>query len=200
MNRKLVLGVLAALLGLFALAMPAAAQPTGDQDGVNPNHCFEGAGDGGTLTKSLISVVNNGNGTWTITYHFVSSRGAGTFDKLDDCAFIDLNHNQTFDAGEALFTKETKPVTLGAGGTVNQSIVVVGSAGQTVCDRGALSGTAGLVSFTDKSNVLCVPLTPFVIPSGAVGGLGFAAVVAGGVGVIGLFALMRRRRHATSAV
>jgi len=199
MSKKWGVGLLIACLGVLVMAMPAGAVTPTSNDGVNPNHCFSGADSGG-LTKSLVSVANNNDGTWTLTFRIVSPLGAGTYDKLDDCAFVDVGNNRAYDGETPVFTREIKPVTLGAGGTYQFTIVVAGAANATVCDRAALSGSAGGSDFTDKSNLLCVPLTASVIPSGTVGGLGFAALVAGGVGALALLAGVRRRRHAIAAV
>ncbi|HLM21647.1 MAG TPA: hypothetical protein VK390_09005 [Propionibacteriaceae bacterium] len=187
------LGVVALLLTLFAAT--ATAQPAANQAVRSCNGVFSGKGAGGTLTKSLAGVQNNGDGTFTLTYQVTTDRPFGTY-RLRDCVFQDLNGNQAFDSGEPLLGTQSKSVSVGVptSPSIQESITVSGKAEDVVCDRVALAGS-GAVS---RSNVVCTTLTGTPIPVGTVGGLGLAVLAAGG------FALAQRRsrrRHspATSA-
>jgi hypothetical protein len=147
-------------------------------------HVLQGANSGG-LTKELIGVTPNADGTTTLTYAVVTPRplATTTYDKLDDCATVD---------GVAKYGKEIKPVSLSlcpaspsfpcpVGSSYTTFTLTVSSAdfAKTLCDRAALSGTFGGVSFedfTDKSNLNCSK-TP--VPVGALGGLGFVLLTSG---------------------
>ena len=177
-----ILGLAALLVTLFAAT--ATAQPA---PGAAVNSCkgvLSGKGSGGTLTKSLTGVQNNGDGTFTLSYRVTTDRPFGTY-RLRDCAFQDLNGNQAFDKGEPLLATQRKSVSIGVptSPSIQESITVSGKAEDVVCDRVALAGR-GAVS---KSNVVCTTLSGTPIPVGTVGGIGVALLAAGG------FALAQRR-------
>lgn len=174
---------LAALL--FTLLAPTAtAQATTDQAIRSCTGVLNGTGAGGTLTKSLAGVQNNGDGTFTLTYQVTTDRPLGTY-RLRDCVFQDLNGNQAFDKGEPLLATQGKSVSIGvpSSPSIQESIGVTGKADDVVCDRVALSRN-GVAS---RSNVVCTTLTGTPIPVGTVGGVGLALLAAGG------FALAQRR-------
>jgi hypothetical protein len=184
------LGLAVLLLTLFAAT--ATAQPAA---GAAVNSChgvLSGEGGQGTLTKSLTGVQNNGDGTFTLSYRVTTDRPFGTY-RLRDCAFQDLNRNQSFDKDEPLVANQRKSVSIGVptSPSIQESITVSGKAEDVVCDRVALGG--GAIS---RSNVVCTTLSGTPIPVGTVGGIGVALVAAGG------FALAqwrsRRRLPATS--
>jgi hypothetical protein len=120
-----------------------------------PSSCggvLQGAGDSGTLTKTITSVVQNEDGTTTVRYRYTSDRGAGSF-RLRDCAFIDANGNGKYDKGEQIVGGTDRK---GVPSSGRGSITVTIPEGARLCDRLALSGTSNGVGFTDKSNVACV--------------------------------------------
>ncbi|HET7311097.1 MAG TPA: hypothetical protein VFJ17_07205 [Mycobacteriales bacterium] len=188
---------------LVLTAVGPASATTVDNDPANQTSCqgvFQGAGDSGTLTKTLLSVHDNGDGTWTLTFAVHSSRPtSGTDYRLRDCAFTDANNNQMYDSGESLYGTDAKAITLDSSGNTSTSITVYGTSGDTVCDRVALSGTdpTTQTSFTDKSNVLCTTLTETQVPAGTVGGLGLATAGGAALGISTL-AVRRRRRRPTA--
>jgi hypothetical protein len=181
------LGLAALLLALSAAT--ATAQPAADQAISSCNGVFSGNGAGGTLTKSLSGVQNNGDGTFTLTYQVTTDRPFGTY-RLRDCVFQDLNGNQAFDKGELLLATQSKSVSIGVptSPSIQESITVSGKAEDVVCDRVALAGN-GAVS---RSNLVCTTLTGTPIPVGTVGGIGLAVLAAGG------FALAQRRSRRRS--
>jgi hypothetical protein len=189
---------LAVTLGLSALLLavlvPAAtAGPTAYQATNACNGVLHGQGPGGTLAKSLVSVQPADGGTFTLTYQVTTDRPFNTY-RLRDCAFTDVNGNQAFDQGEPLFGTD-KSVSVGApdSPSAQVSIVVTGKAGDTVCDRAALSGN-GIGN--DRSNVLCTTLAETPVPVGAVGGIGLTLLAAGGFVV----AQRRSRRRRAAAM
>jgi len=184
---------------LVLTAVTPASAATIDNDPANQTSCqgvFQGSGDSGTLIKSLVSVTDNGDGSWTITYSVNSTRPTSGTYRLRDCAFTDQNNNQMYDSGEPLFGTDEKTITLDSSGNTTASITVAGTAGDTVCDRVALSGTdpTTQTSFTDKSNTLCTTLTETQVPAGTVGGLGLATAGAAALGITTLGVRRRRRR------
>jgi hypothetical protein len=173
-----------ATLLVAAFATTATAQPATDRAIASCNGVLTGNGSGGTLTKSLAGVQNNGDGTFTLTYTVTTDRAFGTY-RLHDCVFQDLNGNQAFDKEEPLLATQSKRVSIGAptSPSVQESITVTGESQDVVCDRVAVAGGGA----TSKSNVVCTTLTGTPIPVGTVGGIGLAMLAAGG------FALAQRR-------
>jgi hypothetical protein len=190
--RRYLIGALMLVVGSLVVLSPAPA-------GAQTTSCGGVlSGANGPLTKSLASVVNNNNGTFTLTYNLTSTHNPplnGTF-RVRDCVFVDAGGNNAFD-GEPLIGSDEKDVLI-LNGSGQVSITVTASADDTVCDRAAISGTdAAGVSFTDKSNLLCTPLTsqppipevPYAILLPLV-----ALVLFGGAWVVG-----RRRGRTTAA-
>ena len=134
-------------------AGPASAQTTTSCGGVL-------SGADGPLTKSLAGVVNNNDGTFTLTYNLTSTHFPplnGVY-RVRDCVFIDAGGDNAFNGEPLISSDEKDAVILNNTGSV--SITVAASASDTVCDRASISGTDSLgVNFTDKSNLLCTPLT-----------------------------------------
>jgi hypothetical protein len=185
----------AAIIGLAALFLAAftttaTAQPATDQAIRSCNGVLNGQDGGGTLTKALTGLQNNGDGTFTLTYTVTTDRPFGAY-RLRDCVFQDLNGNQAFDKGEPLLAGQRKSVSIGVptSPSVQESITVSGESEDVVCDRVALAGGDA----TSKSNVVCATLTGTPIPVGTVGGIGLAMVAAGG------FALAQRRSRRRAA-
>jgi hypothetical protein len=179
---------------LLALLVPAAtAAPAVDQATNGCNGVLHGQGSGGSLTKSLVSVQPGDGGTFTLTYKVTTDRPFNTY-HLRDCAFTDVNGNQAFDHGEPLFGTDSKSTSIGVpdSPSTQVSIVVSGKAGDTVCDRIALSGNG----FGDRSNVVCTTLTETPVPVGAIGSIGLTLLAAGGFVV----AQRRSRRRRAAAV
>jgi hypothetical protein len=135
--------------------------------------------DSGLIEKTITSVSNNNNGTFTIGFTFTSSRPDGTY-RLRDCAYVG--------SSQLIAGTDDMSYTL-SGGTGAGSITVPGSSGDTVCDRLALSSSVG--GFTDKSNQPCVQLGGNQVPVGTIGAIGAAGI--GAVALGGLI-LYRRRR------
>jgi hypothetical protein len=186
-----------AVLGLAALLFcllvsTATAQPATDQAIRSCNGVFNGKGTGGTLTKALTGIQNNGDGTFTLTYQVTSDRPFGTY-RLRDCVFQDLNGNQAFDKGEPLLANQSKNVSIGVptSPSIQESITVSGKAEELVCDRVALSGNGA----ASRSNVVCATLTGTPIPVGTIGGIGLAMLAAGGF----MLAQLRSRRRPRAA-
>ena len=154
---------------------------------------FSGGGDG-PATKELLSITDNQDGTYTFEYKVTVQRDAGTY-RLRDCVFIDEGGNNAYD-GEALVgNTDEKDVIFTSNGNGTSSgtttITVAADPEDTVCDRAAVSGTttAG-VGFTDKTNVLCVPIeNPPVIPEASLAVLLPVTGLLVGLG----FVLWRRR-------
>ena len=171
------------------LAGPAHAQTAA------PSSCegvLEGGGDE-PLTKTLINKVQNADGTFTLTFRLTSSRTdlTGNF-RVRDCLFVDANGNNQFDNEPFLGGTDEKNVQL-VNGSATITVTVAASADDTICDRAALSGTtASGEDFTDKSNLLCTPLTgtPVIpeVPYVVLLPLTALLLLAGG------FVLMRRRQ------
>lgn len=164
---------------------------------------LSGNGDGGTLTKSVVSIEPGATaGTYTITYQVVSSRPAGVY-RLRDCLFIDTGTAGAYD-GETIaadYDNKTQSFAPNTGGgstaTFTQTVSGVGTNDQ-VCDRAAMSGTdlTGM-SFTDKSNLLCVsPNNPPVIPESHLA----VTLPLAAVGAVGLVLFLQRRRASRSPV
>jgi hypothetical protein len=157
---------LAAVLGSGTmLATPAQAV---DSTPSCESGVFSGAGDK-EATKELLSITDNGDGTYTFEYKVTVQREAGTY-RLRDCVFIDEGDNNAYDGEPLVGNTDEKDVIFTSNGNGTSSgtttITIEAEPTDTVCDRAAVSGTttAG-VGFTDKSNVLCVPIeNPPVIP------------------------------------
>lgn len=145
------LGIALTLAAPLLTAVPASGThevPTSCQ-GV-----LQGAGDSGTLTKTIRSVVTNADGSTTVRFRYTSDRGAGEF-RLRDCAFIDANANGTYDAGDTIIAgTDFKGRPSSGWGKITISHPL--AEGTQLCDRLALSGTSGGTGFTDKSNIACV--------------------------------------------
>lgn len=153
------------------------------------------------LTKTLVSKVLNSDGTYTLTFRIQSSRTGltGTF-RIRDCYFVDAGGNNQFDGEAFLGGTDEKDVTL-VNGSATITATLSAPANSTICDRAALSGsTGGLLgtSFTDKSNLVCTPLTDTPatpeVPYAALLPLAALAVMAGG------FVFLRRRQDTPAAV
>jgi len=184
------------LFGFTAAAGAVTTDVTPSCDGV-----VMGA-DSGLLTKSLVSVVQNADGTWTINYRVESDRAAGT-DRFRDCVWFDTGASGY--SGEAFVGSTDEhdatflPQADGTGSYILDSITLPADSTGTVCDRAARSGTDGstMTSYTDKSNVLCVPLTPTPPVSEAP----FAALLPlAGLGVFGGIVVRRRHHQTISAI
>lgn len=145
------LGIALTLAVPFLAAVPASAVHE------VPPSCqsvLKGAGDSGTLTKTIRSVVTNPDGSTTIRFRYTSDRGDGLF-RLRDCVFIDANGNSKYDAGETIVAgtdQKGRP----SSGYGQITITDPLPDGTRLCDRLALSGTSGGQGFTDKSNIACV--------------------------------------------
>lgn len=163
-------------------ASPAVATPTF----TIPSSCggvLQGA-DSGLINKTITSVADNNDGSFTINFTFTSTRPDGSY-RLRDCAFTG--------ADVVISGSDNQSYSL-TGGAGSGSLTVPGVSGQQVCDRLGLSGSAGGVSFTDKSNVACVTLGSNPVPAGSIGGLGVA-----GLGAVALGGAMVYRRRRASA-
>jgi len=132
---------------------------------------------GATLTKSIDGVVNNGDGTYTISYAYTTTRADGTY-AVRDCAFTDANDSGTYDvAGEPVIgTTIDNAVTI-TNGAGSSSITVPATSGDVVCDRLAVTGT--VPPSLDLSNVACIELSEDALPAGAIGGVGLLALLTG---------------------
>ena len=195
--KRLVLATALALGSLFGFTASAGAVEGGDLtpscDGV-----VEGA-DSGLLDKTLVSVVQNVDGSWTINYRVESDRAAGT-DRFRDCVWFDTGAAGY--SGEAFVgsTDERSATFLaqvdGTGSYILDSVTLPAGSTGTVCDRAARSGADAMGDYTDKSNTLCVPLTPTPpIPE-----VPFAALLPlAGLAIFGGIALRRRHQTAISA-
>jgi len=128
---------------------------------------MQGGGDA-QLTKELVSIVAVDADTFTITFRLTSVRdlsGAGQF-RVRDCIFIDTGDPGY--SGEAFIGgSDEKFVTFLPGPNGGSTVTIVETvdvaANATICDRAAVSGSLSVTDvtgFTDKSNVLCVPVTP----------------------------------------
>lgn len=176
------------------LGSPADAQTQ------TPTSCggvMSGQGDA-ELTKSLVSKLDNGNGTFTLTFQLTSTRSGLTGEfRVRDCAFIDVGGNNQLD-NEAIIGDESKNV-LFLNGSAQISLTVAATANDTICDRAAVSGTWQGTEFTDKSNLLCTPLseTPVIPEVPYVVLLPLAVVALLGAGVV---IARRRQAGATPAV
>lgn len=184
-----IIGALLAVLSALVVSAPAAAQPS-----TNSNECndvLQGGASGG-LTKTFVSATPTTPGHFALVYDVTTPRGAGTYDKLRDCAFVDLDDDGELDDGEPLFRVEIKPVIF-AGDTYRLTIEVEAATGDRVCDRAALSGGTA-ESFTDKSNLDCQVLggPPPVIPEVPAA----VALPLMAMGLLGAAALVVRRRAA----
>jgi hypothetical protein len=178
---------------LVGVALVAVAPAAGATD-ITPScgGVLSGA-DSGLLTKSATSVVDNNDGTWTITYRVDSTRGAGV-DRFRDCVFIDEGSDNAYGGETLVGSTDEHDATFiddGSGGSYYVfDVTVDANANDTVCDRAARSGDDGITSYTDKSNVLCTPLTETVIPEAP-----FAVLLPlSAAALLGGFLLIRRRR------
>lgn len=186
-------GAAAALLLLGpGLSAPALAV----DDSTSCNGVLSGA-DSGLADKSLVSVEPGANaGDYTITYRVDSTRPAGTY-RLRDCAYIDTGapgytgepYVGATDEKEYTFVANTGG---GSTTTFTQNVTGVGPDDQ-VCDRAAVSGDQDGVSFTDKSNTLCI--TPNSPPAVAESHLAVTLPLAA-LAAVGLVVLVQRRRTA----
>ena len=188
---RALLALLIGMLGAVTLSVtPANAV---DSTPSCENGVFNGAG-AGPLDKSLVSIVDNQDGSYDFTYKLTSPRPAGTY-RIRDCVFIDdttPGYN-----GETLIgnTDEKDVVFLadGQGSSATTTVTLTGiTADDSICDRAAVSGTdvSTSQSFTDKSNLLCVTInTPPVVPE-----VGLVVLLPlTGLALAGGFLLWRRR-------
>ena len=185
------LAALVALLG-SAVLVGSPAQAV-DSTPSCESGVFSGEGDK-SATKELLSITDNGDGTYTFEYKVTVQREAGTY-RLRDCVFIDEGGNNAYDGEDLVGNTDEKDVifTSNNNGTSSGTteVTITADPEDTVCDRAAVSGTTtGGIGFTDKSNVLCVPIeNPPVIPEASLAVLLPATGLLVGLG----FVLWRRR-------
>ena len=191
--RRLLIALLAVLATVLGSATLLAGPASAEDSTTSCTGVLSGqAGDENLADKSLVSMVDNGNGTYTFTYSVYVDRAPGSY-RIRDCIWIDSDGNGAYN-GETLVGSDEKDVDFvadGAGSSGETTYTITASPDDTVCDRAAVSGTdASAVGFTDKSNILCVDISsPPVIPEAS---LAILLPVSGALVAVGFF-LWRRR-------
>ena len=113
--RRLLIALLAVLATVLGSATLLAGPASAEDSTTSCTGVLSGqAGDENLADKSLVSMVDNGNGTYTFTYSVYVDRAPGSY-RIRDCIWIDSDGNGAYN-GETLVGSDEKDVDFVADG------------------------------------------------------------------------------------